>query len=175
MAGHVRSESQRGTNPVREDSDQSLGDLFRHFDLSHPSLSRWTGEDADLSCGDPWYRDVQPGEPGSSLVAVRTDLGRRLLKAAMNAGYVTLEPAEAWKMVRSQENLIAKRGAIGGRIAVMRLLGLPAPRLKGFSLFQNWMKLSFPAKLRSTGSTLRRVVTRGYFRRTSIVGKKSDP
>jgi coenzyme F420 hydrogenase subunit beta len=157
------------TQPAREVTyRESWGfvQAFRPF-ATHLSPDG-SGEDADLSCGDPWYREVKPGEPGSSLVVVRTVRGKELLYDAMRAGYVTLQRAEAWKMTNSQKNLIAKRGAIGGRIAVLRLLGLPAPRLKGFSLLRNWLKLSFMEKLRSTIGTLRRVITRGYFRPKAV-------
>lgn len=123
-----------------------------------------SGEDADISCGDPWYREVLPGEPGSSLVAVRTERGREILQRAIAANYVTLTRAEPWKMTKSQLGLVAKRGAVGGRIATLRLLGLPAPSLRGFSLLKNWLGLSFDEKLRSTIGTVRRVFTRGYFR-----------
>ena len=133
-----------------------------------------SGEDADLSCGDPWYREIAPGEPGSSLVVVRTRRGERWLQDAMQAGYVTLRRAETWKLTRSQRNLITKRGAIGGRIAMLRLFGLPAPRLKGFSLFQNWRRLLWNEKLRSTAGTLRRMVARGYFRPKKPVGGEMD-
>lgn len=123
-----------------------------------------TGEDADISCGDPWYREVKPGEPGSSLVVVRTERGRRILQGAIAAGYVDLQPAEPWKLLRSQEGLFEKRGAIWGRIATLHALGLPAPKLKGFSLFHNWRRLSFEDKLRSTFGTVRRIVQRKYFK-----------
>ncbi len=124
-----------------------------------------TGEDADISCGDPWYRKIQDGEPGSSLVLVRTENGRRFLRAAMAAGYVELTPAEPWKVQKSQAGLFEKRGAIWGRVWTLRAFGLPAPKLKGFSLYDNWRRLSWEDKLRSTVGTARRIITRGYFRR----------
>lgn len=127
-----------------------------------------TGEDADISCGDPWYRKVKKGEPGSSLVLVRTEEGRRLIRGAMAAGYISLTPAESSKLLESQKNLIAKRGAIGGRVATLRLLGLPAPRLRGFALGRNWSRLPFGQKLRSTVGTVRRVLARKYYRRLRL-------
>jgi coenzyme F420 hydrogenase subunit beta len=123
-----------------------------------------TGEDADISCGDPWYRPVREGEPGSSLVLVRTERGRELIRGAMSAGYVCLEPAESAKVVASQRNLLDKRGAIWGRITVLRLFGLPAPRLIGFSLFKLWRRSSLENKMRSTLGTARRILTRKLFR-----------
>lgn len=120
------------------------------------------GEDADIACGDPWYRDLQPGEPGSSLVVVRTEAGRRFLHRAMAAGCVALTPAEPWKLRQSQANLLAKRGAIGGRIFALRLLGLPAPRLRGFKLLVNWWRLPLRLRARSVLGTIRRALGRGY-------------
>lgn len=119
-----------------------------------------TGEDADLSCGDPWYRPITPGEAGSSLVVVRTEAGRDFLQRARAAGAVVLTPAEPWKLLESQRNLLAKRGAVGGRIAALTLLGRPVPRLRGFSLFANWRLLPLRQQVRSVFGTLRRCLTR---------------
>jgi len=127
-----------------------------------------SGEDADISCGDPWYREVKNGEPGSSLVVVRTETGRRIVQGAVAAGFVELKPAEPWKLLESQKNLFEKRGAIWGRVAMLRALGLPAPKLRGFSLFQNWRRLSLEDKLRSTLGTVRRIVQRNYFKRLQL-------
>ena len=129
-----------------------------------------TGEDADISCGDPWYREVREGEPGSSIVVARTERGVRILRGAIQAGYVALMPAEPWKLLKSQPNLIKKRGAVGGRIATLRALGLPAPKLGGFFLARNWLRLSLSEKLRSTVGTVRRVLTRGYYKRVRRTG-----
>ncbi len=123
-----------------------------------------TGEDADISCGDPWYREVRNGEAGSSLVVVRTERGREIICKAIEAGYVVLEQADPQKLVDSQRNLLAKRGAIWGRLLAFKLFGLPTTRLKGFSLFRNWCRLLFNDKWRSILGTVRRIFTRKYFR-----------
>jgi coenzyme F420 hydrogenase subunit beta len=123
-----------------------------------------TGEDADISCGDPWYRGVRDGEAGSSLVVVRTERGREIIRKAIESGYVLLECADAQKLLTSQRNLLAKRGAIWGRLLAFKMFGLPATRLKGFSLFKNWGRLPLNDKLRSTLGTARRIFTRKYYR-----------
>lgn len=120
-----------------------------------------SGEDADISCGDPWYRPIETDEPGTSLVLVRTSRGRELLRKAHDAGYVRLTPCNASDAINSQVNLIRKRGAIWGRIAALRLFGLPTPELRGFSLFENWLKLSMREKAQSTLGTMRRIIRRG--------------
>jgi coenzyme F420 hydrogenase subunit beta len=132
-----------------------------------------TGEDADITCGDPWYKQIQNGESGSSLVAARTEIGRQIIQGAINARYVELKNAEPWKLLESQRNLFDKRGAIWGRVMTLRALGLPAPTLKGFSLFRNWSRLSLEDKLRSTLGTARRIIQRKYFKRLKLSSPSS--
>jgi len=122
------------------------------------------GEQADVSCGDPWYREVKPGEHGSSLVVVRTERGRLLVREAMTAGYLDLKPGTLAMVVDSQRNLLSKKGAVGGRLATMRCLGLPSPKHHGARLFASWLRLPVPEKLRSTLGTLRRIIARNYLK-----------
>jgi len=49
-------------------------------------------------------------------------------------------------------------------LAFRQSLGLPMTRLKGFSLFKHWRRLSLEEKLRSTLGTARRIITRKLFR-----------
>jgi len=124
-----------------------------------------SGEGADISCGDPWYRAVEKGEHGSSLIVVRTERGREILRRAMKAGHIEARPATAEQLRRSQANLTSKRGAIWGRLLALRLLGIPAPRHRGLALFSNWCRLPFKEKYQSVFGTLRRALQRGYRRR----------
>lgn len=121
-----------------------------------------SGEHADITCGDPWYREVKLGEPGSSLVVVRTELGRRMLHAAMEAGFLSLTRIDESKLLGSQKNLIHKKGAVWGRLLAMRLLGIPAPRHRGYKLFAMWQLLSLRDKASSIFGTVRRILQRGY-------------
>ncbi len=125
-----------------------------------------TGEFADISCGDPWYREITPGEPGLSMMIVRTERGRRVLEAAERAGYVTIKKIDTALLEKSQMNLLEKRSAVWGRLLALRLLLAPVPRLRGFSLFGNWAGLSFYDKARSVAGTLRRALKRGYYKRS---------
>lgn len=121
-----------------------------------------TSEFADISCGDPWYREIEPDEPGQSLVVVRTQRGRDIVRAAITAGYVQLSRIEPGLLQQSQRELQYKRGAIWGRLLTMRALGVPSPRFQGFSLFGNWLLLPLSHKLRSIVGTARRVFLRRY-------------
>jgi len=152
-----------GSPEVRLTYAQSWGFLQKYRPYAVHLWPDDTGEAADISCGDPWYSRPAPGAPGSSLVVVRTELGRRELRGAMDAGCVDLVPAEPWKLVKSQENLIRKKRAIAGRRLAFRAFGLPLTRLRGFSLPGLWLGLSPVGKFNSIFGTARRIVQRKYF------------
>lgn len=118
------------------------------------------GELADISCGDPWYEQPDGKNPGSSLVVVRTQRGQEIVKGAMEAGYLELSSADLWKLDKSQENLLKKKGATWGRIASMRLLRLRTPKFRNTELFRNWLHLPFSEKVSSIAGTLKRIRTK---------------
>ncbi len=124
-----------------------------------------TSEFADIACGDPWYRTIEQGEPGQSMALVRTERGREILHGAIEAGYVILKKADPSILEKSQRDVLRKRGAVWGRTLAMRIFGIPTPKLEGFSLFENWRRLPFLHKLKSTLGTARRIILRGYYKR----------
>lgn len=123
-----------------------------------------TAEFADISVGDPWYRETGESEPGRSLVLIRTERGREIFRHAREQGYVSAEPCSADVILSSQKNLLGKRQAIWGRMLAMKLLGVPCPNLKGFHLLQNWLDLPAKEKVKSIIGTGRRIVQRNYFK-----------
>ena len=82
-----------------------------------------TGEFADIAVGDPWYRDIEPGESGSSLIVARTENGRSIVNAAMKADYIKMLKSDPTLLPRSQPNLLHTRGGLWMRLLVLRLLG----------------------------------------------------
>ena len=126
------------------------------------------GDHADISCGDPWYRSVKNGEPGSSLIVVRTERGRRVLRAAMGAGYLELTPSDSGKLIKSQHNLVVKRRAIWGRRFAFKLFGLPLTKLRGLPLFRLWFGLPIADKIKSISGTVRRIVKRRLYQRVAV-------
>jgi len=120
------------------------------------------GEAADISCGDPWYRKVEEGESGSSLIIARTERGRDYVRAAAAAGYLEIKASSVEKVVISQKNLLKKKGAIWGRIFGMKALGIPVPEHEDSGLFSMWRRLSFKEKLGSTAGTIRRLRSKKY-------------
>lgn len=134
-----------------------------------------TGEVADISCGDPWYEEPDGKNPGFSLIVVRTARGQQLLKDAVDAGYLSLRPAERWKLEKSQGYLLKKKGEVAGRRLVLAAFRLPRTRFHGSGLYHCWSKLSVRDKLRSLLGTVRRIFSRGLTRRLHLDLKKAVP
>jgi coenzyme F420 hydrogenase subunit beta len=118
------------------------------------------GELADISCGDPWYEEPDGINPGFSLVVARTGKGVEIVEGAIAAGYLTLRPAELWKIPASQKGLLNKKGSVWGRRLAMRALGMPVTRFKGLDLRHCWGLLPANEKFKSVVGTLRRILQR---------------
>jgi coenzyme F420 hydrogenase subunit beta len=130
------------------------------------SIHLWpdgSGELADITCGDPWYEKPDGKNPGFSIVAARTERGRRIVLGAMAAGYVTLATAEPWKLDKSQRYLAEKKASLKGRRMAMGLLGLPIGKFPGAELDHLWRKLPFKTRFKAFASTLKRVLQRKLF------------
>ena len=81
----------------------------------------------------------------------------------MSEGYAILSKVDPKALIDSQKNLLIKRGAIWGRLLTMKAFGIPTPKLKGFSLFNNWLAIPIKEKIRPIFGTARRVIQRNYF------------
>lgn len=134
-----------------------------------------TGELADVSVGDPWYREVDPGELGKSLIVARTEEGKEFILAAAKAGYITLEKNDAGLLPASQPNLLKTRGSLWARLIVLSLLGAATPKYLGFKTFRYWWEaLSLKNKLQSFFETSKRVFKKNLHRRIEISPWKPD-
>ncbi|MBW7956452.1 MAG: Coenzyme F420 hydrogenase/dehydrogenase, beta subunit C-terminal domain [Deltaproteobacteria bacterium] len=163
--------SLKNGNEVKLSYMEAWGFLQKYRPLRCYLCPDGTGEFADISCGDPWYREAGETEPGLSMVVARTELGKKVIVSAMDAGYLKLRRIDPSLLGRSQANLLSKRSAIWGRLATMRIFGIPVPRLTGFSLFRNWLGLSMGEKARSFAGTARRVIKRRYYARARRVSQ----
>lgn len=130
------------------------------------------GEHADVSCGDPWYRKVEDGELGSSLVLARNERGRDFVREAISAGYLKGEKIEWQHVAKSQENLLTKKGSIAGRLLGMTLLGLPTPQHRGYQLQYLWGQQGLGARVKDVLGTMRRILQRKR-QRDPIWGKEN--
>lgn len=117
-----------------------------------------TGEFADISVGDPWYRKVKEGELGKSLIIARTKKGLDVIKKAEQAGYLKLEISNPELLPLSQPNLLETRGGLFARLVVLRAMGVSTPQYNGFKLLPFWLsELSLKSKFRSVFGTIKRV------------------
>lgn len=153
-----------GTSPFKLTYQESWGFVNRYRPFRCYLCPDLTAEAADISVGDPWYREVGDDEPGRSLILVRTERGRAIWQKAIGKGYVTALRVGPNILYRSQENLLTKRQAIWGRLLAMKLMGIPIPKLDGYPLFENWMELTVKEKVKSVLGTVRRIVQRNYFK-----------
>jgi coenzyme F420 hydrogenase subunit beta len=146
---------------------ESWGDILQKHRPWRCSLCPdHTGEFADVAVGDPWYREIPDGELGRSLVLVRTERGRRLVRAAMDGGALTLQRADPGILPASQPNLLKARGAVWGRVATSRSLGLATPRFGNMPMFGTWWSvLTWKQKAQSVYGTAKRIRSRQLYRR----------
>lgn len=128
-----------------------------------------TGEFADISVGDPWYRDVEEGEPGKSLIVARTEKGRDFILEAEKSGFLNLEKRDTTLLPKSQPNLLGSRGNIWPRLIILRLFGAAVPKYVGFTFFRFWRdELTWTEKRQSIIGTIVRVFKKRLNKRIDI-------
>ena len=163
------------TNTKDEDSDINLS--YQESWAYLQQFRQWrcyicpdhTGEFADIAVGDPWYRPIKEHEEGSSLIVVRTEVGRKILKEAVSAGYVTLTQQNDDILPLSQKNLLNVRRSLWGRLITLRLLGAGTPSFTGFNLYESWRdNLNFREKILSILSTAKRIYKKGLRNKLKI-------
>ncbi|MBF0246178.1 MAG: Coenzyme F420 hydrogenase/dehydrogenase, beta subunit C-terminal domain, partial [Planctomycetes bacterium] len=124
-----------------------------------------TGEFADIAVGDPWHRVPDGGDPGRSLILIRSERGRELFHCCLEAGYLNCQPAAPAILSASQPNLLKSRGHVFMRRLVASCLGAAAPRYENLPLFGSWVReLTLMEKLRSIGGSIKRVFKKGLRR-----------
>ena len=138
------------------------GVLSKHVQWRCKLCLDHTGEFADIAVGDPWYRPIQEGEAGSSLIVVRTDVGQLYVEKATNAGAITAARVDPDLLSRSQPNLMRTRGEVWGRLLGARLCGAPTPTYRRLPSFGLWLsKVNLSRKLRSILGSMRRCIRNG--------------
>ena len=91
---------------------------------------------ADVACGDAWYGDDR-GYPsfdetdGRSLVIGRTEAGERLIKSAVAAGELTMEPLDINEIERMQPSQARRKRLVRSRRAALAATLQAAPEMGG--------------------------------------------
>jgi coenzyme F420 hydrogenase subunit beta len=152
---------------------ESWGQLSNYRPLRCHLCPDGLGRVADISCGDAWEKFENNGDPGRSIVLVRTPRGQEILHRAMAANYVQLKRVDALSVIAAQPNLLQKRKELFGRLLGMKLFMIPVPQFSGFSLFRSWAHLSFTTRLRTSLGTIRRVLARDLWHRRPVFHRSS--
>jgi len=119
------------------------------------------GDFADISCGDAWQRHSDNGDPGRSVMIVRTERGRDILSRAVSAGYLEIQPSSP-DAVLSGQSLQNRRKELYGRLLAMRILSVPVPLYDGFPAYETWRLNAIAVKARVIAGTLKRIAKRHY-------------
>lgn len=133
-----------------------------------------TGELADISCGDAWYRRPDGMEHGFSLILARTLRGKEIVEEAVKEGYLKVWPLDIKKLERSQWGLFLKKGSIWGRRLALKSLGFPLGNIKGAHLFHCWLRLPALEKVKSIVGTYRRALSRRLYKPLNLEEKESQ-
>lgn len=152
---------ERGTNETYECSyQQSWGDvLSSHVQWRCKLCIDHTGEFADVSVGDPWYRPIEEEDKGSSLIVARTKKGRQHVEGAIVANVLNASVVNPELLPRSQPNLLRTRGEVWGRMLGARLSGALTPTYRRLPSFGFWIsETSLSQKARSVLGSMRRCV-----------------
>lgn len=162
--GHATARYQTPTGHAekRLTYDESWGKILqKHRQWRCYVCPDHTGEFADIAVGDPWHREIQPGEHGRSLIVVRTQRGRRILYNAIAAGLLVAEKVDPQLLPKSQPNLLRVRGHVWMRVWICRIMGAAAPRFSGIPTFRFWLgTLNWKQKLQSVFGTVKRVYSK---------------
>lgn len=173
--GDFRVIAQSGAEKKRLSYAESWGHLTSYRPLRCNLCPDGLGRVADIACGDAWDQYKKDGDPGRSLVLVRTERGRQLLERARSAGYVTLRRVSPENVLRAQQNLLQRRRELFGRLAAFWLMGAPVPSFERFSLLRAWLRLGPKQQATTVLGTARRILQRGWFRRRSLSRPAPEP
>lgn len=147
--------------------EESWGRLTGYRPLRCNLCPDGLGRLSDIACGDAWHRYKINGDPGRSIILVRTEKGRRLLAEAHQAGYVYLERSSEQAVLDAQPGLLQRRREIFGRLVALRMLGIPVPRFPGFRLRSAWLRQPLSVQVKTIAGTLRRALQRRWWKRNN--------
>lgn len=124
-----------------------------------------TGGAADVVCADIWDCDAD-GYPlfdeadGISLILSRSETGEDLVRAAQAAGRIETQPFEMDRLGPIQPGQYNRKRYLVARLAALRLLGRPTPKMAGYTLWAAARKGRLMAHLRNFAGTLKRALRR---------------
>jgi coenzyme F420 hydrogenase subunit beta len=120
------------------------------------------GEVADVSCPDGWVmKDGVPlheeGPDGVNLVVARTELGRRLVEAAVRSGHLETAPCTMEELDRMHRDHYPRHLSAPARALGMRLAGSPSLRIRRYRSLALTRRAGLRNTVRALAGSWRRV------------------
>jgi coenzyme F420 hydrogenase subunit beta len=144
--------------------DNAWGNILnKHVQLRCRLCPDSTGEFADISGGDPWYKQERQSA-GVSLILCRTNAGLELIKAAHKDNAISIKKVKPHSLPDAQRNVLNRRCEIYGRLITMKLFNIPIPIYHNIPLKNNWKTLNIKNKLKTVLSTVRRIFIRRWYK-----------
>jgi coenzyme F420 hydrogenase subunit beta len=127
-----------------------------------------SGEFADISLGDPWYKEIRGEDQGCSLILIRTELGKVIVQRAIKEGYLIAEKSDP-SILPASQGFSEARSMLWGRLLALKLNGAPYPSFNGFNLQVLWKNdLSLKEKIKSILGTMKRIYTKKLQKRQQV-------
>ncbi len=123
------------------------------------------GGAADIACADAWYGDAK-GYPsfeeqaGRSLVMARTAVGDTLLRAAVAASAVMVDPLDPGEINRMQPSQVRRKRELLARLAATKVAGRPVPRYRGVGMLAAARQAPVMQHARAFAGLVRRLALR---------------
>lgn len=118
---------------------------------------------ADIACADAWYGDDSgypsfEEEEGRSLIIARTDAGEALLKSALGARAIEVEPLAPGEIDKMQPSQARRKRLVLARTAALPLVAQPRPRMPGLKVAEAARKAPPVEALKNLLGTVRRTI-----------------
>ncbi len=157
--------STRDGRSVEVSYEQSWGEyLSKEVQFRCKICPDAVGGVADIACADAWYGDDR-GYPsfseqqGRSLVVARTEVGDRLLGAAVDAGVMSFETLDIGQIDRMQPAQARRKRLVKSRLAALSLTLQPSIRAEGTYIDAAARKASLAEQGKSLLGSVRRILS----------------
>lgn len=147
---------------LQMDYNTSWGQILgKHLQLRCKLCPDGTGEFADVVCADAWYgKDGYPDfaeRDGRSMVLTRTPAGEALVKEAVAAGALQVQPLDLQDLPAIQPYQLTRKQVVLGRLLGFAVMRGVWPRFRNLRLWSNTRHGGWVPALRNAWGTARRL------------------
>lgn len=127
--------------------------LTRHVSFRCSICPDGTGEFADISIGDPWYKDRSADPAGASLIVVRTALGGEFLQSMIRSNAIHSSRLEIRHLYDSQVGLHRRKQHVFIKIFWLKLFFMHHPKFGNWRLLRKYLQLDLNRILKTIYTT----------------------